>query len=84
MWLSNFKKALILQEFETLEHLISHMPIFDSLEDIEQASYLLQNTKTLLEAQRASALHSLGQIKSAIDFLKATQDTPASSINLKL
>jgi hypothetical protein len=84
MWLSDLKKALILQELDTLEYLIFNMPSFDSLEDIEQATYLLQSTKILLEAERSSTLHSLGQIKSTIDFLKATQHTPTSSINLKL
>ena len=84
MWLSDLKKALILQKFDTLEHLISNMPSFDSLDEIEQASYLLQNTKALLETQRTITVHSLGQLKSAIDFLKATQDPHTSSINLKL
>lgn len=84
MWLSNFKKALILQEFSTVEHLISQMPVFDSLDEMEQAAYLLQNTINLFESERSSALHSLSQLKNAIDFLRATENTPASTINLKL
>jgi hypothetical protein len=84
MWLSNFKKALILQEFSTVEHLVAQMPAFDSLEEMEQAAYLLQNAMKLLESERSNTLHSLTQLKSTIDFLKATENTPASTINLKL
>lgn len=84
MWLSNLKKALILQEFATLEHLITHMPAFDSLDEMEEAAYLLQNTMTLLESERLNTLTALSQLKNTIDFLKATENTPVSTINLKL
>lgn len=84
MWLSNLKKALILQEFTTLEHLIAQMPAFDSLEEMEQAAYLLQNARNLLESERSNTLHALSQLKNTIDFLKATENSPVSTINLKL
>ncbi|HEX5623990.1 MAG TPA: hypothetical protein VFX57_06100 [Sulfuricurvum sp.] len=84
MWLSNFKKALILKEFDTLEELIEVMPTFDSLQEIEEAAYLLNHARTLLETEQSATRHSLQQLKNTIDFLKATENTPSSSINLKL
>ncbi len=84
MWLSNLKKALILQEFAALEHLIAQMPTFDSLDEMEEAAYLLQNAMSLLESQRSNTLISLSQLKNTIDFLKATENAPVSTINFKL
>lgn len=84
MWLNNVKKAIVLKEFETLEHLLEDIPSMDSLAQMEEAAYLLHHAKNLLEAEQTITLSSLQQIKNTIDFLKATENTPTSSINLKL
>lgn len=84
MWLSNFKKALILKEFDTLEELIEVMPPFESLSQMEEAAFLLHHAKILLETEQSTTLNTLQQLKNTIDFLKATENTPASTINLKL
>jgi hypothetical protein len=84
MWLTSFKKAIILKEFETLAHLIEEMPHLESLLEMEEAAYLLDHAKTLLETEKSTTLASLQQIKNTIDFLKATENTSAHSINLKL
>jgi hypothetical protein len=84
MWLANFKKAIVLKEFETLAHLIEEMPHFESLVEMEEAAYLLNHAKSLLEIEKSTTFTSLQQIKNTVDFLKATESTPASSINFKL
>ena len=84
MWLTNFKKAIILKEFETLAQLIDEMPHFDSLLEMEEAAYLLDHARILLETEKSTTFASLQQIKNTIDFLKATETTPASTINFKL
>jgi hypothetical protein len=84
MWLSNFKKAIILKEFETINQLIDEMPPMASLAEMEEAAYLLHHAKILLETEQSSTLSSLQQLKNTIDFLKATENTPTSSFNLKL
>jgi hypothetical protein len=84
MWLNNVKKAIVLKEFETLERLLEEIPAMDSLAQMEEAAYLLHHAKNLLEAEQTITLSSLQQIKNTIDFLKATENTPTSSINLKL
>jgi hypothetical protein len=83
-WLNELKKAVILEDTLTLESLIDQMPQLATLHDMEEAAYLLQNAKTFLENERSHTLHSLSQLKNAIDFLKATENIAASSINLKL
>jgi hypothetical protein len=84
MWLTNFKKAVILKEFEALNQLIDEMPPMESLSQMEEAAYLLHHAKTLLEAEQSAAMGSIQQLKNTIDFLKATENTPVSSLNLKL
>lgn len=85
MWLTNVKKkAIILKEFETLPHRIDTMPHFESLAEIEAATYLLNHVKSLLETEKSMTFTSLQQIKNTINFLKATETTPTSSINFKL
>ncbi|MDQ1297842.1 MAG: hypothetical protein QG558_380 [Campylobacterota bacterium] len=84
MWLTDFKKAIILKEFETLGHLIDEMPPMESLSQMEEAAYLLHHAKTLLETEQSVTLGSIQQLKNTIDFLKATENTPVSSLNLKL
>lgn len=84
IWLANVKKALILKEFDILDQLIGEMPTMNSLAQIEEATYLLHHAKSLLELEQSATLGSLQQLRNTIDFLKATENTPASTINLKL
>lgn len=84
IWLTNFKKAIILKEFETLAQLINEMPIMDTLIQMEEAAYLLHHAKTVLELEQTVTRSSIQQLQNTIDFLKATESTPTSSINLKL
>lgn len=84
MWLTNFKKALILKEFEKLMQLIEEIPHLETLHEIEEAAFLLDQAKTLFETEKSTTLTSLQQIKNTLDFLKATENPPVSSINFKL
>lgn len=84
LWLNDLKKAIILQDTQKLSSLIDQMPHFSTLIEMEAAAYLLLSAKTFLESERSLTLHSLSQLKNTIDFLKATENTTASSINLKL
>jgi len=83
MWLSELKKALILQDFSALENIIATMPQFNSNDQIEEAAYLLSAALTLLETERISTLSAINQLKNTLDFLKASETSPQSSLNLK-
>jgi len=84
IWLNDLKKAIILQDTQKLESLLDQMPQFSNLPDMEEATYLLFNAQKFLESERSLILYSLSQLKNTIDFLKATENVTASSINLKL
>jgi len=84
IWLNDLKKAIILQDTQTLDSLIDQMPQFTTLLEMEEAVYLLLSAKSFLEEERSHTLQALSQLKNTIDFLKATENITASSINLKL
>ena len=84
MWLSELKKALLLQDFSRLDEILSSTPTFDTNEQIEEASYLLHAVRALLEEERNSTLSTMSQLKNTLDFLKASETSPQSSFNLKL
>jgi hypothetical protein len=83
MWLKNLKKALILEEDDTLEALIEEMPQFTTLQEMGEASYLLMQTQMYLEKNKLEKGQILQQLKNTLDFLKSTQTDSPSSINLK-
>ncbi len=83
MWLKNLKRALILEEDDTLAALIEEMPHFSTLQEIEEASYLLMQTQMYLEKNKREAGQTLQQLKNTLDFLKSTQTDSPSSLNLK-
>jgi hypothetical protein len=84
MWLKNFKTAIILKEFTTIDVLIEQMPQLDSLAQMEEAAYLLHHAKELLEAEQITTLHAMQQLKNTLDFLKATENSLPPTINIKL
>lgn len=83
MWLSEFKKALILKELDKLDTLTSNMPQFETINEMEEAFYLLNQSLILAESEKSAALIALQQIKTTLEFLKSTETTLPSSLNLK-
>lgn len=83
MWLTKLKTALILEDFEFLSALLDEMPQFETLQEMEEASYLLAHSKISLEKNRAETAHIVQQLKNSLNFLKSTQTEPPSSLNLK-
>lgn len=83
MWLTKLKTALVLEEIDRISSLIDEIPKFDSLIEMEEAAYLLSQSKTLIEHHQAETAHALQQLKNTIDFLKSTEINPPSTLNLK-
>lgn len=84
MWLTQFKTALVLGQIERISSLINEMPSFETLTEMEQAAYLLQHAKTLLEEEKSKTGQTLQQLKNTLNFLQSTQADGPSSLNLKL
>lgn len=84
MWLTKLKTALVLEEVERISHLLDEMPQFETLSQMEEAAFLLQQSKILLESEKSKTAHTLQQLKNSIDFLKSTQQQTPHTLNLKL
>ncbi|MBD3809233.1 MAG: hypothetical protein IE884_01730 [Sulfuricurvum sp.] len=84
MWLTKLKTALVLEEIETISLLLEEMPRFETLEQMEEAAFLLQQSRKLLESEKAKTALTLQQLKNSIDFLKSTQQQTPPILNLKL
>lgn len=83
MWLKKLKTALVLEEIERISILIDEMPQFQNFEEMEEALYLLAQSKTLLEQHKNQTAHTLQQLKNSLNFLKSTQTQASSSLNVK-
>jgi hypothetical protein len=83
MWLTKLKIALVLENIEQLSTLLSEMPQFDTIKQIEEASYLLIQAKTLIEKNKSDTAQILQQLKNNLNFIKSTQAEAPSSLNLK-
>lgn len=83
MWLTKLKTALVLEEIERISALLDEMPRFDTIEQIEEAAFLLQQSKTLLEQKKTQTAQTLQQLKNSLDFLKSASTQEAHSLNLK-
>lgn len=84
MWLNQFKKALILEEVETLSSLLDKMPKFDTLEEMEAAAYLLEQCRTLMQNKKSETSKTILQLKNSLNFVESTPTQRIHSINLKL
>lgn len=84
MWLTKLKTSLVLEEIESISDLLDTMPEFETLEEMEEAAFLLQQSKMLLESKKTQTAHTLQQLKNSIDFLKSTQQQTPHTLNLKL
>lgn len=83
MWLTKLKTALVLEDSEGISALLDEMPQFDTIAQMEEASYLLMQVKAFIESEKIQTAHTLQQIKNNINFLKSTQTETPSSLNLK-
>lgn len=83
MWLTKLKTALVLEDSEAISELLDEMPQFDTIAQMEEASYLLMQVKIFIEREKTLTAHTLQQIKNNINFLKSTQTEAPSSLNLK-
>jgi hypothetical protein len=83
MWLTKLKTALVLEDIEQLSSLLDEMPQFETIKQMEEASYLLIQTKALIEKNQSDTAQILQQLKNNLNFIKSTQAEAPSSLNLK-
>ncbi len=71
-WLKAFKLALIEEDTKRIDTLLSKSPRFETIEEMEEAYYLLQNAKELLLRLQGETKRQMEQIEKNKKFLAST------------
>ena len=71
MWNNQLKIAIATKDAQKIDKLVKTMPEFEKLEDMEEAFYLMNQAKDILEAFKVETLHSMNKMKKNINYLKS-------------
>jgi hypothetical protein len=72
MWNKKLKIALATKNVNDINSLISSMPQFETLKDMEEAFYLMKQAKAYIETLKDETLKDMNKIKASINFLKSS------------
>lgn len=82
MWLSEFKVALITKDTKEIDKLILAMPQFETLDEMQEAFYLIKHAKELLESLKDETVKSMKKIKDTIRYLETTQPNNIQKLDI--
>lgn len=77
MWLTNLKIAIIEKNTDALDKLLDDIPQLKDEKEIEEAVYLLEEAKSLVNGLKDETAHSMKLLKKNLSFLRST-DIPTS------
>ncbi len=77
-WANQLKIAIIERDEVKIEKAIEKLPNFDSLEEMKEAAYLMQEAHNFLSSQKEEFASKLLKIKKQKEFLNATIQHPSS------
>ena len=83
MWTRKFQIAIIEKNTDELENLLSSMPEFDSVQEMESVMYLLREAAELVYTLKDETALAMSQIKKNINFLKSTQAPRTNKLDIK-
>ena len=79
-WANQLKIAIIEKDESKIETIIEKLPNFNSIAEMEEAAYLMQEAHSFLATQKEEFAAKLLKIKKQKEFLEATS-TPISSFD---
>lgn len=82
MWLNEFKVALVSNDLAKLQLLIDTMPQFQTVQEMQEALFLIDDAKTKVTTLKNKARLDMKKIKQNIQFLEATHVQSASKIDI--
>lgn len=68
-WLDDFQLAVIEGDVKLLSKLIKDVPSFESLEDMQTASALIEEAKKIIESKKGDLLDKMDKIKKTKTYL---------------
>ena len=87
MWLNKLKIAIVQKDTDSISKLlddISQIKDAKKLEELQEASYLLQEASLLLNSLKDETLNSINQTKKSIDFLGSTDMRNSKGLDIRL
>ena len=83
MWLNELKIAIVEKNPQEIDRLVESMPMFDDIEDMKNAAYLLKEANLLMMTLKDETATSLRKIKKTRDFIDSTHAKESPSFNSK-
>ncbi len=83
MWLKSFKIALAEQNAQKIDSLSLSMPKFSSIDDMNEARYLLKEAAMLIQSLQNETLAIKNKLQKNIVFLQSTQRDEVSKFDIK-
>ena len=83
MWLKSFKIALAQSDIEKIDSLSQNMPKFNSIEQMSEARYLLQEASKFMQTLQEETLATKNKLKKNIEFMQSTRRDSVSKFDIK-
>ncbi len=82
MWLNALKVAVVEKDTNKFENLLKDIPTYSDKKEIEEALFLIEAAKEILETLKSETKTSMVQMKKNIDFLNSTRVEKASRFDI--
>lgn len=82
MWLQELKIAVIQADVDLINALIKKIPVLKDENEIDEAKTLVNEALSLLVSLQEETKKSMQKIQKNINFLKATEVRPTSSLDV--
>ena len=82
MWLNKLKVAISEKNIDTLNILMDDLPMLQEKEDIESAIFLLKEAELVVQGLKDTTQSSMIQMKKNINFLKSTQVSVSTKLDI--
>lgn len=83
MWINALKIALIEEDTQKIDLLLSDLPILTDPADLQTAIYLLKESSQLLHRLKNDTSISMIQVKKNLDYLKSTTEKKQSKFDVR-
>ncbi|MDD2357045.1 MAG: hypothetical protein PHX13_03935 [Thiovulaceae bacterium] len=82
MWLSEFKVAIITKNAESIDSLLSQIPQFNTIDEMQEAFYLFKQAYQLLHDLKDETATTMKKIKDSIRYIESTNTDGAPKLDI--
>jgi hypothetical protein len=82
MWLKKLKIAVIEKDTDSFAKLLEDVPVLKDPKELQEAIYLIEAAKDILQTLKEETKSSMNQIKKNIDFLNSARADKVSKFDI--